>query len=309
MDRRCFIKKSAVTGLAVGISLYTGSPEIVFSDENKNGHPDLVALKNGEPGVMFKKGIEAMGGMKRFVKKGQTVLVKPNIGFNKTPEFAANTNPQLVKSIVEHCFGAGAKKVYVFDHEARSSYGLAAKCYKNSGIQDAASSAGAIVAPGHDEKYYQEVKVPKANALNTTKVHELVLETDVLINVPILKSHGYTFLTSAMKNLMGVVWDRMVYHYSGLDQCIADFCLFKKPALNVVDAYRVMKTNGPQGNSLEDVVIAKNLLISDDIVAIDTAASKILGIEPEKVEYISIGRDLKLGNMNLNELNIKRMVL
>ncbi len=295
--------------MAAGIGglMLPGFSHQTFAGDGKL--PDLVAVKNGEPDIMFNKGIELMGGMKRFVKKGQTVLVKPNIGFNKTPEFGATTNPLLVKAIIEHCFGAGAKKVYVFDHEASSSFGIAAKCYKNSGIQDAAKQAGAIVAPGDDDKYYQEVMVPGAKILRSTKVHELVLETDVFINVPVLKHHSYTYVTMAMKNLMGVVWDRMDYHYNGLDQSIAEFCLFKKPDLNILDAYRVITAHGPQGTGPEDVMIVKNLLISDDIVAIDTAASKIFGINPEKVDYLRMGHELKLGKMNLNELNIKRLIL
>ncbi|MCP3876419.1 MAG: DUF362 domain-containing protein [Desulfobacteraceae bacterium] len=307
--RREFLKKSMVMAFAAGSTLVPGSLSPIFANTSKERIPDLVAVKNGEPDIMFNKGIKLMGGMKRFVKKGQTVLVKPNIGFNRTPEFGATTNPLLVKAIIEHGFGAGAKKVYVFDHEASSAYGLAAKCYKNSGIESAAKQAGAIMAPADDYKYYQGVKIPGAKILHTTDVHELLLETDVFINVPVLKHHSYTHVTMAMKNLMGVVWDRMYYHGYGLDQCIAEFCLYKKPDLNVLDAYRVMKSHGPYGNSPEDVVIAKSLLISEDIVAIDTAASLIFGIPPQKVDYIAMGQELKLGKMNLDELNIKRLVL
>ena len=250
-----------------------------------------------------------MGGMQKFVKKGQTVLVKPNISFPRKPEIAATTNPLLVKSIVKHCFEAGAKKVYVCDNAASSSYGHAQRCYKESGIEEAAKSAGALVAPGADEKYYQKVTIPGAKVLVSTEVHELVLEADVFINVPILKNHHYTYQTIAMKNLMGVVWDRMKYHYSDLEQSIADFCLFKKPDLNIVDAYRVMQRFGPQGSTPENVALKKTLLISKDIVAVDAAASKVYGMEPEKVRYIKLGHDLNIGNMNLNKLNIQKHVM
>ncbi len=207
--RREFLKKSLTTGLAVGGSLFLGRPENLLAKTAATGAPDLVAVKNGAPDAMFNQAIGMMGGMKKFVKKGQTVVVKPNIGWAKAPEIGANTNPLLVKSIVEHCFGAGAKKVYVFDNVAASSYGIAHKCYKESGIEDAAKSAGALVAPGDDEKYYQQVTIPGGKGLTSTKVHELILEADVFINVPILKNHRYTHQTIAMKNLMGVVWDRM----------------------------------------------------------------------------------------------------
>lgn len=308
-ERREFLKKSLVAGVSVGGSLLWGTSDRLFAKASASIASDLVAVKNGEPEAMFDHAISMMGGMKKFVKKGQTVLVKPNIGFARKPDIGATTNPLLVKSIVAHCIGAGAKKVYVFDNVATSSYGMAKKCYKESGIEEAAKSAGAIVAPGDSEKYYQKVTIPGAKALVSTEVHELVLETDVFINVPILKNHRYTYQSIAMKNLMGVVWDRMKYHYSDLEQCIADFCLFKKPDLNIVDAYRVMWRFGPQGGTPEDTALKKTLLISRDIVAVDAAASKIYGMEPKRIRYIQLGHDQNIGNMNLNQLNIQKHVM
>ena len=308
-ERRKFLKKSLAAGVAVGGSLLWGTSDRLFAKAAAPGTPDLVAVKNGEPDAMFNQAITMMGGMKTFVKKGQTVVVKPNISFPRKPEIGATTNPLLVKTIVEHCFGAGAKKVYVFDNVGSSSYGMAQKCYKESGIGVAAKSAGALVAPGDNEKYYQKVTISGAKELVSTEVHELVLEADVFINVPILKNHRYTHQSIAMKNLMGVVWDRMKYHESDLEQSIADFCLFKKPDLNIVDAYRVMQRFGPRGSTPEHVAIKKTLLISKDIVAVDAAASKVYGMEPENVRYIRLGHDLNIGNMNLNELNIQRHVM
>ena len=308
-ERREFLKKGLATGVALGGSLLLGTHGQLYAKAAAFRTPDLVAVKNGEPDAMFNQAITMMGGMKKFVKKGQTVLVKPNISFARKPEIGATTNPLLVKSIVAHCFGAGAKKVYVFDNVASSSYGMAQKCYKESGIEEAAKSAGALVAPGDNEKYYQKVTIPGAKALVSTEVHELVLEADVFINVPILKNHNYTHQSIAMKNLMGVVWDRMKYHSLDLEQSIADFCLFKKPDLNIVDAYRVMQRFGPRGSTPENVALKKTLLISKDIVAVDAAASKVFGMEPEKIRYIQLGHDLNIGNMNLNELNIQRHVM
>jgi uncharacterized protein (DUF362 family) len=308
-SKREFLKKSLLFGAAIGTTSFLGKTDRLFASEVSGSIPDLVAVRNGEPDLMFNKAIEAMGGMKRFVKKGQTVVVKPNIGFDKAPEIGATTNPSLVKTIVEQCFHAGAKKVYVFDNVAASSYGVAKQCYETSGIANAAKSSGALVVQADNEKDYHEVNIQGAKLLNKTKIHELILESDVFINVPILKNHRHAHITNAMKNLMGIVWDRMSYHFTGLDQCIADFCLYKTPDLNVVDAYRVMMRNGPRGQSKNDVVIKKTLLMSSDIVAIDAAGAKIYGIEPRKIPYIKIGHDLKVGNINLNELKISRLVV
>ncbi len=306
INRREFFKKGFITGAAIFGPFYVGMTDKIFAKKSLSSIPDLVAVRNGEPDVMFDKAIASMGGMREFIKKGQTVVIKPNIGWNREIETGANTNPLLVKRIVEHCLNAGAKKVYVFDHTCDTNW---RECYKNSGIEDAAKAAGAIVVPGNNEKYYEEVRIPGAKILKTTKVHELILETDVFINVPVLKHHGSTRLTIAMKNLMGVIWDRGWYHSSGLHECIADFCLYRKPDLNIVDAYRVTMDNGPQRARKEDISLKKSLLISRDIVAVDAASAKIFGIEPEKVKHIKRGYDKNIGNINLEELNIKKIVL
>ncbi len=308
-ERRKFLKKSLINGVALGGSLLLGRPDRLLAKAAAAGTPDLVAVKNGEPDTMFNQAMSMLGGMKQFVKKGQTVVVKPNIAWASAPEIGATTNPLLVKTIVEHCFGAGAKKVYVFDNVATSSYGMAPKCYQLSGIEAAAKSAGALVPLADDDKYYQKVTIPGAKVLTSSFVHELVLEADVFINVPILKNHRFTHQTIAMKNLMGAVGNPMSYHFSDLEQCIADFCLFKTPDLNIVDAYRVMWRSGPQGNTPEDTVLKKTLLVSKDIVAVDAAASKVYGMAPEKVKHIKLAHDMKIGNMNLDELNIQRHVM
>jgi uncharacterized protein (DUF362 family) len=143
---------------------------------------DLIALKNAEPDKLFDRGIDLLGGMQGFVKKGQTVVVKPNMGWDVAPERAANTNPKLVKRIVEHCFNAGAKTVYVFDHTSDNWQ----RSYRNSGIAAAAKDAGATVTPAHSEGYYQTVDFSSGKRLEQVKEHELILEADVFINVPIM---------------------------------------------------------------------------------------------------------------------------
>ena len=178
--------------------------------------------------------------MKQFIKPGQKVVVKPNIGWDKVPELAGNTNPKLITEIIKQCFAAGAKEVTVFDHTCDDWQ----KCYKNSGIEAAAKEAGAKVMPAHLESYYKPVDLPKGQKMKKAKIHEAILNCDVWINVPILKNHGGANLTISMKNHMGIVWDRGFFHQNDLQQCIADICtLEKKAVLNVVDAYRIMKTN------------------------------------------------------------------
>lgn len=305
MKRRDFITKSIKAGLISGAAISVSNSNFIFGNSiSPNSKYDLAAIKGAEPEVMFDDAISALGGMKNFVKKGQTVVVKPNIGWDVIPERAANTNPKLINRIIKHCYDAGAKEVFVFDNTCDDWK----KAYSNSGIEKATKDAKGKTVSGANEGYYQNVTVKEGKKLKKAKVHELILESDVFINVPVLKHHGSADLTISMKNHMGIVWDRRYWHRNDLHQCIADFATFRKPDLNVVDAYAVMKRNGPRGVSKEDVVIMKSLIISADIVAADAAAAKLFGKEPTDIEYIKLAHQMNVGNMNLDKLNIYRKI-
>jgi uncharacterized protein (DUF362 family) len=303
MKRREFVNKSFKAGAITAASLSLGKFPNLFAFTPDDF--DLVAIKGGEPHTMFDRAIDSIGGMKSFVKKGNTVVVKPNIGWDVVPERAANTNPLLVKRIVEHSFEAGAKDVYVFDHTCDDWN----SCYSTSGIERAVKDAGGKIVPGNSERYYEEVTVSEGKRLTKAKVHELILESDVFVNVPILKSHSSAELTISMKNLMGIVWDRRYWHRNDLHQCIADFTSYRKPDLNVIDAYYVMRKNGPRGVSKADVLTMKSQIISSDIVAADAAAAKLFGLEPNEIDYMKIANDMNLGEIDLNKLNINRIIL
>ena len=297
MDRRDFLKAFAVAGAAVTVQR-AGAMDVMSQSVAgaESGKVDLVAVMGGEPDEMFRRAIAEFGGMKNFVKPGMKVAVKPNIGWDKVPELAGNTNPKLVTEIIKECFEAGASEVTVFDHTCDDWI----KCYKNSGIEDAAKAAGAKVMPAHQESYYRSIDLPRGKKMKTAKVHEAILDSDVWINVPILKNH------------MGIVWDRGFFHQNDLQQCIADICTMdKKAVLNVVDAYRVLKTNGPRGRSASDVVLTKGLFVSPDIVAVDTAAAKFFNqvreMPLESVGHLANGQALGIGTMDLDKLNIKRI--
>lgn len=309
MDRRDFLKAFAVAGAAVTVQR-AGAMDVMSQSVAgaESGKVDLVAVMGGEPDEMFRRAIAEFGGIKNFVKPGMKVTVKPNIGWDKVPELAGNTNPKLVSEIIKECFEAGASEVTVFDHTCDDWI----KCYKNSGIEDAAKAAGAKVMPAHLESYYRAIDLPRGKKMKTAKVHEAILDSDVWINVPVLKNHGGANLTISMKNLMGIVWDRGYFHQNDLQQCIADICsMEKKAVLNVVDAYRVVKTNGPRGRSASDVVLTKGLFVSPDIVAVDTAAAKFFNqvreMPLESVGHLANGQALGIGTMDLDKLNIKRI--
>ncbi|MDD4589373.1 MAG: DUF362 domain-containing protein [Parabacteroides sp.] len=308
MKRRDFLKTSVIAGAALSINFEGLNAALSTNSIAVEKAPDMVAVMGGEPEVMLEKALSAIGGIGKYIKKGQKVVIKPNIGWDRTPELAGNTNPQLVGALVKKCIQAGASKVTVFDHTCDNWQ----KCYSTSGIATAVKNAGGIIVPANDEKYYKEVALPNGKNLKEVKIHEALIEADAWINVPILKNHGGAKLTCAMKNFMGIVWDRRDFHKHDLQQCIADICTWqKRPVLNIVDAYRIMFQNGPQGQSAADVATLKSLIVSPDIIAVDTASLKLFNqvkkLDLAAVSHIKNGEAMHLGTSNLSMLNIKRI--
>ncbi|HPF04585.1 MAG TPA: DUF362 domain-containing protein [Spirochaetota bacterium] len=281
---------------------------LIAESSGKSGF-DLIALRGGKsPADLFNKGINQMGGMQRFVKKGGTVLVKPNIGWDRSPEYGANTNPDLVEAVIKECYKAGASKVYLFDHTCDQWQ----NCYKKSGIQNAAAKTGAELVPASSKEYYIQTSLPKGRVLKETLVHKLFIQCDTVINIPVLKHHSSTGLTASMKNLMGVVWDRGEWHRRDLHQCIADFSTFRKPDLVIIDGWRVMTRNGPRGYGITDTQNMKYLFFSTDPVAADSASAMVLaktsGLKsPADIRYIKLAGEMGLGNNDLSKITIKRI--
>ncbi len=306
MDRRQFLRKGAIySGLGSLYASTLGRLPLFGANSSKNNLMpfDLVAVRGGRPVEMYRRAMAELGGMEEFVRPGQSVCVKPNASWDVPPERAANTNPGLVAAIVEDCLSAGASRVFVFDHTCDNWQ----RSYENSGIEQAVRGAGGQMLPANMERYYREVPVRGGRRLTSAKVYERLIESDVFINVPILKHHASTTVTIAMKNLMGVVWDRRFWHRNDLHQCIADFCLYRKPDLNIVDAYLVMTQNGPRGTSEADLSRMRSLLVSSDILAIDAASAMLLGHQPQDIGHLRIAAEMGIGNIHLDQLNIQRL--
>lgn len=309
MERKDFLKTIVAASVATTLD-FSGLKKIIASEvpvTQSDKSNNLVAVMGGEPVAMLDKLLAEFGGISKFVKKGDKVVLKPNIGWAKTPELAANTNPLLVGAMVKYCLEAGASEVLVFDHTCNEWK----SCYDMSGIESAVKANGGKIVPGNDESYYTEVSLPNAVKLKKPKIHKALEECDVWFNMPILKNHGGAKMTIAMKNYMGILWDRGYMHQNDLQQCIADLCTYhKKPALHIVDAYRTMKENGPMGKSLEDVVLTKAMFASTDPIALDTAAVKFFNQVKEmdlaSVTHISLGEKHGLGTSNLDAVNVIR---
>lgn len=299
MKRRTFLMSGAALAVtAPAASLVAAEPPAAAGVKSK-----VVAVRDGEPEALFRKGIAELGGIAAFVRPGQKVVVKPNIGWDRAPEYGANTHPGLVAEIVRQCIAAGASQVEVFDHTCNNWE----RCYRNSGIAEAVAQAGGKMVEAHDRESYREVSRPAAGSMKTALIHRAILDADVFINVPILKHHGGAKVTAALKNFMGLVWDRQYMHAHNLDQCIADAALYRKPDLNVIDAYRIMPTNGPRGVTLNDVRTVKYQILSTDIVAADVLACKLLRTKPADVRYVALAAKHGLGTNDEARMDVVRL--
>jgi len=267
--------------------------------------PDVAVTRNGEPEVLVRRAIAALGGMQRFVGKDANVVVKPNIcvayhGY----EYAATTNPWVVGTLVKMCFEAGAAKVQVMDYPFG---GTAQQAYKVSGIQEQVEAAGGEMVEMSLLKYVT-VDIPNAFHLKQANYFGDVLKADAVINVPIAKVHDLTRLSLGMKNLMGLVRDRQVMH-AHISQNLADLASFVRPGLTVVDAVRVLVSNGPTGGSLDDVKKLDTVVASPDIVAADSYAATLFGLQPDDLGYITAGAAMGLGRSDLQNLKIEEIAV
>jgi uncharacterized protein (DUF362 family) len=305
--RRDFLKTSAKTGLL----LTTGYPLIsipssVWGSIGISSPADL-AVVTGDPAKAVLKAIDLLGGIKRFVKKGQRVVIKPNMSFAKTPDEAANTNPLVIAAVAKSCIEAGAKNVLILDHTLQK----AELCLERSGIRKSCRSIERThVIALNDEKFYQSVSVPQGKVIKHLKIMKEVMRCDVFINLPTAKSHSATGVSLGMKGLMGVIWNREYFHSKvDLHQAIADLSSVVKPALTIIDASRALITGGPAGPGKVEKL--NTVIAGVDPVAVDTCGVTIAKWYNKKfntvnVKHIMAAHRMGLGNINLDQLLIKK---
>ena len=262
------------------------------------GGPELAVRKGKDISLLVKETLSALGGMSRFVKSGETVVVKPNIGWDRGVDLAANTHPEVVKVVVEHCLEAGAKKVRIFDRTCNDPR----RCYVNSGIQDAIDSirSDRVSLEHMDRRAFQDVVLKGGVALDEWSFYTPALEADRYINIPIAKHHSISRLTLAMKNTMGVIGGNRGALHRRIDESLADINSVIHSDLTIVDATRILIANGPQGGRSEDVRHPDTLVASADIVAADSYAATLFGHRPDDIPTIVAGARRGLGVMDLD---------
>ncbi len=292
MNRRDFMKD-----LALGSAVLRYGPSLLAQAKP---HPDMAIVTGESPAAITKEALAALGGMIRFIAKGDKVIIKPNIGWDRTPELAATTNPEVIKTLVELSFEAGAKEVTVMDNTTNQ----AQRCYARSGIAEAAKAAGAKV-PFVNEYRLKKMAL-KGEWLKDWEVFTDFVEADKLINVPIAKHHSLCRLTIGMKNWLGAIGGPRNQLHQKLDEGMVDLAAFFKPQLTVLDAYRILTRNGPQGGRTSDVKLQKTVVASIDPVAVDTVGAGFFEIRPEELVYLGIAQKRGLGQIGLEKLTIEK---
>jgi len=298
MDRRRFIKLAALTG--AGLSLPQGLQHIAAAAEPLT-RPDLVVVHGASPEKLVKAALDAMGGIKNFISRGDIVVIKPNIGWDRTPEQAGNTNPEVVAAVVRLCFEAGAKKVKVFDRPVNDPR----RCYVQSGIASAASALGAETDYVDDRKF-KDMAI-NGQVLKSWPLYTDIFEADKVINIPIAKHHGLAKLTMSMKNWMGVMGGSRRQIHQRLDESLVDLSTKIKPTLTILDAVRILTANGPQGGDLADVKKLDTIIAGVDQVAIDSYGATLFGMKGSDLGYVTLGHKLGLGQMDLTKMKIKKI--
>jgi uncharacterized protein (DUF362 family) len=263
----------------------------------------LAVARGRNPGQIVQAAVKALGGMERFVQKGNDVIIKPNICVDyHTFEYAATTNPEVVGALVKLCIAAGAGRVRVMDQPFG---GTAAQAYERSGIAKAAKEAGAEMEIMSAMKF-KEIAIPDGRDITKWPVYIDALDADVLINVPIAKHHSLGRLTLSMKNLMGLINDRGQFHFN-LGQRLADLTSLLRPELTVVDAVRILTNHGPTGGNLADVKLLNTVIASHDIVAADTYAATLFGLTGDDIPAIRAAAQMGLGTTDLKSVRVEEI--
>jgi len=303
-SRREFLQRAAAVSGALALAPYRSLAQATAPDSDDPIEPLQMAIarwRDADPAQvdhaacarrLTEVALDGLGGMGRFISKGDVVWIKPNIGWNRAPELAANTNPDVVATLVRLCLEAGAKQVKIGDNSCHSPR----QTYRSSGIGPAAEAAGAELVY-LDERRFKEVDLG-GSRLKSWPVYPEILAADLVINVPVVKHHGLSTASLCLKNFMGIVGgDRGKWHQD-LPACLIDITRFMQPRLCVLDAVRILTDHGPQGGNPRDVTSPLTVAAGTDIVALDALGAELLGHQPDRIQHLRAAHEAGLGQLD-----------
>lgn len=322
-ERRAFLKKLSAAGFAVGLG-----GALPFFDATATAAPSpkpLAAVWGGaasstggatvsgtvsgavsDPAKLAREAVDKLGSMSAFVKPGFNVVIKPNIGWDRTPEEGANTHPAVVVALAQMALEAGAARVQIFDRTCNDSR----RCYKRSGVEDAIKALSReldddrVVLSFVDDIRFETVEIKGGKSLTRWPLYRPALAADALINVPVLKHHGLTGITVGMKNMMGIMGGNRGRIHRDIDESLVDVNMAVRSTLTVVDATRVLTSGGPQGGGTKNVRIENRMAACEDVVTADAWGATIFGVDPMKVGHIRRAHERGLGIADLDRVQI-----
>ena len=294
MNRRSFLKATGAASIL--------APVLIREALSAQGQSTVAVAEGSDYPAITRKVINAVGGMKRFVKPGDVVVVKPNIGWDRSPEQGANTHPQVVRAIVEECLAAGARKVKVFDSTCNDSR----RCYVNSGIEAALKGIKHVECKQIETERFRKVAI-NGQVLKEWELYDEALSANVYINVPVAKHHGLSKLTLGLKNIMGIMGGNRGSIHRNLDTALADVNAHFRTHLTIIDATRILTAHGPQGGNLADVKVLNKVIASTDTVAADAVVTTLFGLKPSDIPVTVAAHKRGLGEMDLSRIKVMKV--
>jgi len=299
MDRRRFLQRAIALTAGAGMPVpFIDITEVLAAAPR----PEAAVVTGASYGAVVREALSMLGGMGAFVDKGSKVVIKPNIGWDRSPEQGANTHPLVVRALAEMALEAGAAEVKVFDRTCNERR----RCYVNSGIQEILEDVGdkRLRLEHIDDRKFVDVDIKRGKSLKRWQIYKDALDADCYINVPVAKNHGLSRLTLGLKNSMGVIGGNRGSLHFDISQKLADLATVLRPTLTVVDATRMLLANGPQGGRLSDVKVADTIIASRDPVAADALATTLFGLRPEEIGSTVAAYKMGLGEMNVDDMRI-----
>ncbi|HEX2768730.1 MAG TPA: DUF362 domain-containing protein [Geobacteraceae bacterium] len=290
MNRRLFLKYLGLSSIFY---------QSLLRDLSAAEMPKVAVAEGKDFALTTGRALALLGGIGHFVKPGATVVVKPNMGWDRSAEQGANTHPLVVRTVVEECLKAGAKRVKVFDRTCNDER----RCYVNSGIEPALKGMKNVDVKHLEEERYKKVAV-NGRVLKEWELYGEALSADVYINVPVAKHHGLTGLTLGLKNVMGIMGGNRGTIHKNIDVALADINAVFKPTLTIIDATRILIAHGPQGGSMRDVRVLNKVIASTDTVAADAYATTLFGMKPEEIAVTVAAYRRGLGEMDLRKIKV-----
>jgi uncharacterized protein (DUF362 family) len=301
MDRRRFIRDVFLwsVGMSMTIPRFNIAAEALAAEKPQA----LLGVAKGEDyAALVARVLTPLGGMGRFVRPGDRVVIKPNIGWDRSPEQGATTHPLVVKALAQQALAAGAARVQVFDRTCNEQR----RCYTNSGIEAAITEIAdsRAVIEHIDPRKFVPVDIAKGKSISKWEIYKDALDCDCYINVPVAKHHGLSRLTLGLKNSMGVLGGNRGALHQNIGQNLADLATVIRPRLTVIDATRILLRNGPQGGDIQDVRKTDTLIASADPVAADAYATTLFDLRPDAIAAIVAANQMGLGEMDLERIQV-----